>query len=106
VGEADEWLVSMAREDPEFLPAGVAAGEVLMRSGRFDELEQLLGPMEAAHPRAAEVVLLRSEALVRRGELGAARDYLRSAVNRVGQPEQLQALLDRLPEYGPPTDPS
>jgi predicted Zn-dependent protease len=94
--EADEWLVAMAREDPGYLPAGVAAAEVLLRSGRLDELEQLLQGLEGAHPASADVVLLRARSLVARGQSDRAREHLRAAVTRVTQPERVSEMLGRL----------
>lgn len=94
--EADDWLVAMARQDPEYLPAGIAAGEVLLRNGRLDELEQLLGAMEAANPGSADVVLLRARSLAARGETDRAREHLKSALDSVAPPERVREMLRRL----------
>ena len=94
--EADEWLVRVAREDPAYLPAGIAAGGMLLKAGRLDELEELLALLEAAHANSADLALLRGEALVARGQTDRAREHLRAAMSRVTQPERVRAALGRL----------
>jgi tetratricopeptide (TPR) repeat protein len=101
--DADEWLVRVAREDPAYLPAGIAAGGMLLRAGRLDELEELLAPLEAAHPSSADVALLRGQALVARGQIDQARAHLGAAMSRVTQPERIREALGRLPPIGPGT---
>jgi tetratricopeptide (TPR) repeat protein len=94
--EADEWLVRVAREDPAYLPAGIAAGGMLLKAGRLVELEELLAMLEAAHANSADLALLRGEALVARGQTDRAREHLRAAMSRVTQPERVRAALGRL----------
>jgi tetratricopeptide (TPR) repeat protein len=104
--EADDWLLRVARDDPEHLAAGLAAGAMLLRARRLDELEQLLAPMEAAIPGSADVVLLRCEVLVARGQIDRAREHLRSASHRVTQAERLREALGRLTGTGPGIPPA
>ena len=78
--EAEGHFRQVIAERRDFLPGWVGLGELLLARKRWPELEEALAGLAAAPNGSPEAVLLRARAHLARGEFGAARDVLETAI--------------------------
>jgi tetratricopeptide (TPR) repeat protein len=85
-----QWRAAVA-EQPGFLPAWHGLGELYLAQGRWDELEQVAGRLEAWPQAEVEAALLRARGRLARKEFATARQLLEQTIARA--PEALGPRL-------------
>jgi tetratricopeptide (TPR) repeat protein/glycosyltransferase involved in cell wall biosynthesis len=82
VAEAEsEWRAALA-EQPDFLPASLELGELYLGQGRWAELEEVAGRLEALRPGGVEPAVVRARGHFARREFTPARRLLEETIER------------------------
>ncbi len=91
--EAEAQLRAALAERPDFEPSWMALGEVLLRSARWAELEELTQRLEKKGAPSPRLGWLKARGQVQRGDFAAARQTLEAAIARDGKAFGLRVLL-------------
>jgi glycosyltransferase involved in cell wall biosynthesis/Tfp pilus assembly protein PilF len=85
-----QWRAALA-EQPDFRPAWLALGDLLIQQGRWRELEEALTRLRSDPAAAEEATLLQARSCFARQEFSAARNVLEEATPH--EPQSLELLL-------------
>lgn len=96
VADAEQEWRNVLDEQPNFLPATLALGEIYLCGARWDELGKSLEPLFQATPVSTEALLLKARACLAKGEYAGARPLLDECIARDARALMPRVVLSRL----------
>jgi tetratricopeptide (TPR) repeat protein len=86
------WRAALA-DNPDFLPALRALGDILLHKKAWGELDGVVAKLEALVPDSVDTVFLMARACLGRGEFAEARRLFEAVIARVPEAVQPRVLL-------------